>query len=316
MSSLILAAIISTLANDAKVPVLTYHSWDNRYDEITNTCDTESEALLRNLKVIYDEGFTVIPAYWLAEWVRGWRSGLTLPAKSVVVTLDDGYDLDYLDNINPKHPCAPLRSIRSVLEEASTWDWNAPEGMPVPHVTTFVISSPAARSYINPDQNMQENWWPSANSHPLMEVQNHGLDHDHNSIPENTFDQRLSDLVGMDIFLPAGGGVPQMTSTRIDTYQESQDYISISAEYIADKLGNWPDLFAYPFGPTSDYMRDVYFTTFINEHKTIAAFCAGEQYVTKQSDIYCLGRFVHRSSPQYGGWRNAEELKSLLRKSQ
>lgn len=316
MNSLILAAMISTLAIDAKVPVLTYHSWDNRYDEATESCDVESEALLRDLKVIYEEGYTVIPAYWLAEWVRGWRSGLTLPAKSVVITLDDGYDLDYLDNIDPSHLCAPLRSVRSVLEEAATWDWSAPEGMPVPHVTTFVIASPAARSFINTDQGMSENWWPSANNHPLMELQSHGLDHDHESIPAGTLDERLSDVVGIDIFLPAGGDEPQMNSVRIDNYAEASVYVGLASEYIASRLGTWPDLFAYPFGPASDYMINIYMPTQYAEHGVVAAFCAGGEYVTRNSNIYCLGRFIHRAFPQYGGWRNEEELKNLLRKSQ
>ena len=75
MNSLILAAMISTLAIDAKVPVLTYHSWDNRYDEATESCDTEPEALARDLQVIYDEGYTVIPAYWLAEGAHASRQG-------------------------------------------------------------------------------------------------------------------------------------------------------------------------------------------------------------------------------------------------
>lgn len=295
------------LPNDAKVPVLTYHSWETRYDPATETCDIESDALARDLKVIFEEGFTPIPAYWLAEWVLGWREGSTLPDKAVVITMDDGYDLDYLDNVNPHHPCAPLRSMRAVLEEASSWSWDAPEGMPVPHATTFVIASPLARSYINTDQNMQENWWPSANNHPLMEVQNHGLDHDHNSIPAGVYDEK------MDIYLPAGGGDPQMTSMRIDTLEESLDYVQAAGEYISNRIGMGTDLFAYPFGPASDYMINTYMP--VHDNLTVAAFCTEEEYVTRDSNPYCLGRFVHRSLPIYGGWQTAEQLRMILQRS-
>lgn len=304
-----LLSLAMALDVSSKVPVLTYHSWDNRYDEASQTCDVESEALARDLKVIYDEGYTVIPAYWLAEWVRGWRSGATLPEKSVVITLDDGYDGDYLDNAEPHHPCAPIRSVRAVLEEAALWDWGAPDDMPVPHATTFVIASPAARALINKEGHMQENWWPAAANHPLMEVQNHGLDHDHETIPEGTYDEKI------DVFLPAGGGKPQMTSMRIDTLQEASDYIGLAGQYISDKIGVGADLVAYPFGPASDYMINDYMPSQYSSHGAIAAFCAGGEYVTRDSNPYCLGRFIHRSSPAYGGWRNAEELRAILRRS-
>lgn len=313
----LIATSAQALPDDARVPVLTYHSWETRYDAETKICDIESRALARDLKVIFEEGYTVIPAYWLVEWVRGWRDGSTLPDKAVVITMDDGYDLDFLDNVNPHHPCAPLRSMRAVLEEASAWPWEAPDGMPVPHVTTFVISSPAARALINPDRAMQDNWWPSANAHPLMEVQNHGLDHDHEAIPAGTLDLLLTDALGLDlpVMLPAGGGEPQMTSLRIDTLAESSDYVGLSAEYIYARAGLWPDLLAYPFGPASDYMINTYMPNYFSDHGSVAAYCAGGVYVTRDSNPYCLGRFVHRSSPAYGGWRTAEELKMILRQA-
>lgn len=313
-----LLAVAMALDMSARVPVLTYHSWDNRYNEATLACDVESEALARDLKVIYEEGYTVIPAYWLAEWVRGWRDGATLPEKSVVITIDDGHDGDFLDNAEPHHPCAPIRSARAVLEEAAEWEWGAPEGMPVPHLTTFVIGSPIARALINTDGRMADNWWSAASVHPLLEVQNHSLDHDHEAIPAGTLDLLLTDALGLDlpVMLPAGGGEPQMTSLRIDTLAESSDYVGLSAEYIYRRTALWPDLLAYPFGPASDYMINDYMPTHYAEHGVVAAFCAGGRYVTRNSNIYCLGRFVHRSSPAYGGWRNADELRALLRNAQ
>ena len=296
-------ARVLALPDDARVPVLTYHSWEARYDEATGRCDIESEALARDLEVIYSEGYTVIPAYWLVEWVRGWRDGSTLPDRAVVITLDDGHDLDFLDNALPWHPCAPLRSMRAVLEEAAEWDWGGPKGMPVPHATTFVIGSAEARRHID-GEHMNHNWWPSAAAHPLLEVQNHSLDHDHNSIPDGAYDEYL----GVD--LTAGGGKGQMTSLRIDTAEENALYVDLAASYIWHKTAAGPDLFAYPFGPASEYSRTEYFP---GQRDTVGAFCGSGGYVTRDSDPYCLPRFVHRSSPQYGGWRDAAELKEILR---
>lgn len=158
---------------------------------------------------------------------------------------------------------------------------------------------------------MMENWWPSAAIHPLMEVQNHGLDHDHETIIPGSYDETLSSLINWDITLPAGGGIPQMKSTRIDTFEESEMYVQAAGEYISMRIGMGTDLFAYPFGPASDYMIDIYMPVY--DTMTVAAFCTGGEYVTKQSNPFCLGRFIHRSSPEYGGWRNAEELRQILR---
>lgn len=301
-----LLAVAMALDVSSKVPVLTYHSSENYYDEATMGCDTESAALERDLALIHSMGFTVIPAYWLVEWQRGWRGGNTLPDRSVVITFDDGHNADFLDNADPWHPCAPIKSMRAVLEEAATWDWSPTYGAPVPHATTFVIGSPTAREHIKGDM-MSDAWWSAASAHPLMEVQNHSLDHDHESIPEDTLDEKL------DVLLPAGGGKPRMTSTRISSFDQSTDYVTVSAEYIEQKTGLWPDLFAYPFGPASSFMRDVYFPEQFEQHGTVAAFCGAGGYVTKESNPYCLERFVHRASPQYGGWRDEHELEAILR---
>ena len=308
-------ARVLALPDDARVPVLTYHSWDIRHDPETGTCDVESEALARDLDIIYNAGFTVIPAYWLAQWVRGERDGATLPPRAVVITIDDGHDADYLDNIWPYHPCAPIRSIRSVLEDAAAWDWGGPEGMPVPHASLFVIGSPAARELIDAGGSrdggwMNDNWWSSAHYHPLLEVYNHSLDHDHNAIPADTYDEHI------EVELTAGGGQGQMTSRRIDTHAKNDLYVALAAEYITARIGMWPDLFAYPFGPASTYAVQDYFPRYAHEHGTVAAFCTdggANRYVTLQSDPFCLPRFVHRSSPAFGGWRDADELRAILR---
>lgn len=309
-----LLALAMALDISSKVPVLTYHSSENYYDEATGACDLESSALARDLAVIHDMGFTVIPAYWLVEWQRGWRAGDSLPTNSVVITLDDGHNADFLDNADPWHPCAPIKSMRAVLEEASGWEWNAPDDMPVPHATTFVIGSPTAREYIKHGL-MSDAWWSAASAHTLMEVQNHSLDHDHEAIPENTPDDALTTKLGYldTITLPAGGGKARMTSTRIDTQREAEDYVTISGEFIRAKTGLEPDLFAYPFGPASAYLRDTYLPRMMEDNGPVGAFCGAGGYVTRNSHPYCLERFVHRASPQHGGWRNAEELEAILR---
>jgi hypothetical protein len=289
------------LPPDARVPVLTYHSWANYHDETTGACDTEAQALLRDLRVIHEEGFHIIPAYWLVEWVRGWRDGSTLPDRAVVITLDDGHDLDFLDNAMPFHPCAPLRSMRSVLEEAAKWGWGGRK-LPI-HATVFVIGSPEARRHINP-RYMHDNWWPAAAHHPMLEIQNHSLDHDHIRIPGGVYDEAL------DIPLTAGGGAGQGTSLRIDTLDEHIAYVEASTYWIWHKTNTGADLFAYPFGPASEYSKTVYFP---GQQDTHGAFCASGGYVTRQSDPWCLERVVHRAPDSHGGWSSADGMRRILK---
>lgn len=300
----------ASLAPDAKVPILLYHT--RTAQEPCTYGHNDVLALEQDLEVLHREGFTVMPLYWLVQWQMGLRRGDTLPAKSVGLTFDDGYDSDFLVRTPNEHECAPLKSAYIVLQEFH--DRHADE-LPdhSPHASTFVIASKEVRKLLEEDH-FQSNWWAAAHHSPLMEVYNHGADHDHTVIQEPLWDEEL----GVD--LPASGHADDrwegtLRPDRINNLASSRIHIAYAAEYIANKIGAWPDLFAHPMGQVSTYTRDVYLPYHFHEHGTVAAFCterAGrgphpENYMQRGQNRWCLPRLTHGFS-----WRNEEEFLVIL----
>lgn len=313
---LLLALLVSnpasaTIQPDARVPILLYHS--RHVDEPCTYGHNDLLALERDLEVLHQEGFTVVPVYWLVEWALGWRRGDTLPSKPVGLTLDDGYDSDFLERTPNDHVCAPLKSAYTILREfQARYADELPELSP--HASLFVIASREVRKLLEEDH-FQHNWWAAAHHSPLMEVYNHGADHDHPVLEEQVWEPL------MEAYLPASGHADgdwsgKLRPDRIDTLESNRVHISYAAEYIASRIGVWPDLFAHPMGLVSTYTRDVYFPYYFHEHGTTAAFCtevAGRgphprNYLTRGSDRWCLPRLTHGYS-----WRTQEEFISILR---
>lgn len=319
ISALIMAAILGTfrtaeaLPNDARVPILLYHT-----RTISEPCEYGSDdlvALEQDLETLHSEGFTVMPVYWLVQWSLGWRDGSTLPDKVVGITIDDGYDADYLDRTPAPGGCLPRKSARTILHEfRERYADELPDLSP--HASLFVIASREVRNLLDPiDQHFGDNWWAAAHHSPLMEVYNHGADHDHTVLTEQIWEPLL------DAHLPAAGNADgdwsgKLRPDRINNLESNRVHISYAAEYIASRIGVWPDLFAHPMGRVSDYTRTVYFPHYFHEHGTVAAFCtevAGRgphprNYLTRGADRWCLPRLTHGYS-----WRTPEEFLTILR---
>jgi Polysaccharide deacetylase len=286
------------LCDTARVPILLYHSWQR------NGCDYSGNAaiaLRQDLEMLHQRGYVVVPAYWIAEWVAGLRDGSTLPAKVVGLTFDDGADLDWIDGNGPYDICK--WSFRSVLQDFKARHPELPWYSP--HAASFVIASPQARATIS-GNSQNDFWWGAANSSGIMEIYNHGMDHDHDSIPYAMWDAAVS------AWLPVGAYGDndwhgRANFYRIDSYWESNYEVSRAASYIKTKIGVWPDLFAYPYGHASSYLAGYYFPSYWVEHQSLAAFCLGGTYLTKSSPRYCLPRF------SFGGdWTTPGGLASLL----
>ena len=297
----VLAATSSHALTDAsQVPVLLYHS--RTAGPECSADDTDVLAFERDAGILREEGYVLRPLLEVVYWRLGIWSGDRLPAKVAAISFDDGFDRDWMSGIPsleryPDYPCPGLPSVREIAERDS-----------IP-VTFFVIASRVVRHGIQQDH-MADNWWQSAEKHPLFSIGNHSIDHDHQSITQRIYDPDIP------AFLPAAGHAGHEwhgrdNPMRWTNYPSATFAIQRSARTIHSITERWPVLFAHPMGVVSPYVHDVYFPSFPGEHKTLAAFCteAGthERLLTKTSDRWCLPRVGYRIS-----WRTGDELRALL----
>lgn len=279
------------LSNSAQVPVLLYHS-----GIVGNPCDYGSvaaTALAADLETFHNRGITVVPLYWVAEWALGLRDGSTLPDKVVAITSDDGNVLDFGDQYYPNYPCGPWRtSFRTVFNNFRNNHPGYPDWSP--HLSSFVVASSIARDALGPGFN-SDSWWSSAQATGQIEIYNHSTDHDHDAI-QSSVPQYDSDPA-LQINIAVGGYVNGNWSgegsfSRINNYQTSNYEVTKAAQYIYNRIGVWPDLFAYPYGNAPSGLQD-YFWNYWSEHMTLAAFTTSGQYVSRSSGRYTMGRFVY-----------------------
>lgn len=300
------------LHDDSRVPILLYHS-----RTINDPCDYGNNDVLsleQDLEVLHQNGYTVVPVYWLVQWMLGWRDGSTLPDKVVGITVDDGYDADFIDRTPVPADCPPQKSVNTVLKEFyERYKDELPEQSP--HASLFVIASREVRNLLDPEkQHFGDNWWAAAHHSQFLEVYNHSASHDHTVIQERLWEPT------MEVWLPESGHADgvwegKLRPERITTLESNRIYIRDSAEYIFKKIGAWPDLFAYPMGKVSNYTKNEYFPNYFHEHGTVAAFCTeiagrGPQpanYMTKKSDRWCIPRLTHGYS-----WKTPEEFLDIL----
>jgi hypothetical protein len=233
---------------------------------------------------------------WIVEWVLGRRDESAVE-KAVAISFDDGADLDYYDFTHPQY--GQIRSFYNILcdfqEEIGS------VAQPYLHASAFVIASPLVRKELDARclqptglRGMGDDWWGEANRSELMSIYNHSWDHNH---PEASRVCEKNQQKG--------------SFTVIDTYAECQGEVQQAAEYIHHKITpSWPELFAYPWGQSSEYLRETYFRAFPDYHRTLAAFGATGGYVTPASSRWHLPRFVCGS--QLYGWQTTARLSEIL----
>lgn len=71
-----------------RIPVLCYHRFDDRHEKLS----VPEKKFRRQMQYLKDNNYNVIPLSWLIEFLEGKRA---LPEKSVVITIDDGYESTY-----------------------------------------------------------------------------------------------------------------------------------------------------------------------------------------------------------------------------
>lgn len=273
-----------------EVPILAYHS----HRVLGNSYDTNDHiALYDDLRMIREQGFHIVPLRWIVEWVLGQRDDCAL-ARAVAITFDDGADFDYLDLSYPTYGLQ--RSFFHILGDFHREFGRSAQ--PHLHATSFVIASPVARGDICRQSQiglrMTDGWWREAHDSGLMSIESHSWDHNHPDVHEVCEEHQTKG--SFDV---------------IDTYAECRGEVQQAAEYIHQKIDPvWPELFAYPWGQSSPYLRETYFPYFQPQHHTIAAFAANGGYVTKTSSRWNLPRFVCGS--QLFGWQDTDELIHIL----
>lgn len=286
----------SALPNNGNIPILAYHAW----------APGDHPGLESDLAAIDANGFKVIPVWWAVQWMLGNRDGSTLPDCVIALTSDDGHFSEWTD-----WPAEGVDSFKTILE-----DFKATHNQPNTHLSAFVVASPLARNWQNA-ADFTEDWWGPANASGIMEVYNHGADHDWKKLDDGNLDtipdfppghcSLLESAFVPNTYIAVGdpsgqGGIGLADFFRIDSYMEADKQVRRAGNYIATKISPaYPDLFATPYGDQSTYLRDTYFPDCqtVNagcpqKHNVTAAFGpAGSVYVDRNTNRWAIPRFVY-----------------------
>lgn len=265
------------------IPILTYHSQNIGG---SRTADNDHVALAADLVALIDSGRRIISLDLMMDWFEG-RVGEDKVRDSVVMTFDDGCDFDVRDIDYPGH--GVQRSFLGIMQDFLS-RYRASE-KPSLHASCFVIASWEARHQI--DQGslfgegwMSDDWWQDADANPMLSIENHGWDHNH------------PDLEG-----DARGNFH-----TVDNREQCMEQVVHAAEAIQHVTGRQPRYFAYPFGESSNYIREVFFPEYPELHRCRAAVGTEPGLVNPDSDLWNLPRYVCGRD-----WTSPEELLNLLR---
>ena len=256
-----------------KAAILTYHSQNIAGNDTANNDHT---ALAADLQALHDAGCRFVSVLSLVNHLFG--GGPTDsnhdPDQPVIsLTFDDGCDFDVYTTEFAEFGIQTgfLRLLEDFIRK------NGQQAQPGLHATSFVIASPEARQAIDQGSlfgqgHMSDDWWHAAASHPLLDIGNHGWDHNHPDLPAEDY--------------PRGG------FTSVETFEHCHHQVVQAGAFIEEKTGQWPQVFAYPFGESSDYIRNEFFPKYGGEHRSLAALgtCAG--LVTTASNRWDLPRYV------------------------
>jgi len=250
---------MKSISHTGLVPILTYHSQNitgNTYSS------NDRQALAADIQAISQAGLQVISLAHFVDWLSG-----NLPAafarNSVVLTADDAPIFDYEEVEYRDFGCQT--PIRSILRNSNA------------HITLFAIASTQAREEIGEDalgngSFMTNRWWREADQSSWAAIENHGWDHSHPAVSE-----------------PVGGAG---TFFGVSDYESCDQQVTKAAGSIAAVTGRRPDLFAYPYGESSDYLRNAYLPENKNEHGMRAAFSTTPKHASRDSNRWDIPRFI------------------------
>jgi len=264
------------------VPILTYHSQNIRGE---THADNDHVALSEDLEALLDSGWRIISLDRLIDWLDGALPDQAV-TRTVVLTFDDGCDFDVRDIEYPGHGLQP--SFLAIMKNAFGRLGGGQHA--AIHATSFVMASKEAREQIDAGSLfgqgwISDDWWQDADAGELMSVENHGWDHNH---PDLEGDSRGN-------------------FHTVDTHEQCMIQVVQSAQVIESHTGRWPRYFAYPFGESSEYIRETFFPEFQGEHGCRAALGTNPGRVGHDTNRWNLPRYVCGRD-----WYSASGLLRLL----
>jgi hypothetical protein len=271
-----------------RFPILTYHSL-NAPGLTYGTND--HLALEEDLSVVRACGFHVVPVRRIVDAVLG---HVPPPrGKCVGITFDDGVNFDYQDVTRPE--LGLLKSFARVLHEPVARKSGALY-WPRPCATSFVIASPEARRILDRTciagfGEWTDDWWRQAHLQGVLQIGNHSWDHTHYTLPKVAQRDQV-----------------RGTFENIDTWEDADQQIRQAEDYIEEVIGG-PSIrvFAIPYGCPVGYLCNEYLPNFTHQHRQVACFETGGEYVTLQSNRWRLPRFTCGEH-----WKSPDELARIL----
>lgn len=260
--------------------ILTYHSQILSGNEYANN---DHVALAADLLLLGELGRPIVPLAALFDAFDGRRDWASLLG-AVVLTFDDGADLDWRDVEYPGLGIQPgfaglLRGHRHTT------------GRPA-MASSFVIASRSAREAMDRrslfDRGwLSDDWWREAAAGDVISIESHGFDHDHPDVNPN--DPRRGNFA------------------RVDDAAQCAAQIDAASAEIERLSGFAPQAFAYPYGQSSAYLRQQYLPREGQRLGLRGAVSTEPGVVNSQSDRWWLPRYVCNRD-----WRSVDELRALL----
>jgi len=269
-----------------RVPVLTYHSNNIAGNDYTGN---DHVAFAADLRLIDDLGLRIVPLQRVVDRLLG-RHNDDLHG-CVALTCDDGTDFDYVDIDHPTD--GMQRSLYNCLCDFR--NVRGDQAQPGLHLTSFVISDPAARALMDKACMvgrgwMNEAWWRELDSSGLIAIENHSWDHNHPCLPT-----------------PGPHGLVRGDFLAITTEPQAEFEITQAQDYLQERIGRRPRLFCYPFGHISEYLYSDWLPTRGPQVGLDAAFGDGATPVTAQGNRWNLPRYICGWH-----WKTPDELRAIL----
>lgn len=270
-----------------RIPILTYHSMHMSGNSVE---DNDHKSLAADLEVIDAAGFRIRPLHELVtKWLE--EPSQLEDERLVALTCDDGPDFDYRDLEHPVHGMQ-----RSMLNILLDFRQSKPGAQPGLFLTSFVIVSPSARHELDRSCMIgkgwwNDTWWQAAIDTGVMGIASHSWDHNHDALASELFPD-----------------VERGTFTTIGTEILADYQIRQASDFLWRRAPN-PSarIFAYPYGPHSDYLVNEYLPRNSAALHLDAAVAHLPEPWTQTSNRWEIPRYVHPRD-----WRDPDGLMRLL----